>query len=81
MGVQAPRRLPPNGRRRAVALASGQIDRWYNLKEETPDQVFFDWIRNDGKGYSPPDYALQVSRLSEAVYKAVSGKKPVRVAR
>jgi predicted dehydrogenase len=52
-----------------------------SVKETTPDEVFFDWIRNDGQGYSPPDYALQVSRLSEAVYKAVAGKKPVRVAR
>ena len=52
-----------------------------SVKETTPDEVFFEWIRNGGQGYSPPDYALQVARLSEAVYKAVSGKKPVRVAR
>ena len=51
------------------------------IQENTPDQAFFDWIRGDGSGYSPPDYALQVSRLSEAVYKSVAGKKPVRVAR
>ena len=52
-----------------------------SVKETTPDEVFFEWIRNEGQGYSPPDYALQVSRLSEAVYKAVAGKKPIRVAR
>jgi len=52
-----------------------------SLKENTPDQAFFDWIRGDNEEYSPPDYALQVARLSEAVYKSVSGKKPVRVAR
>lgn len=52
-----------------------------SIKETTPDQAFFDWIRNGGEGYSPPDYALQVSRLSEAVYKAVAGKRTIRVAR
>jgi predicted dehydrogenase len=51
------------------------------LKETSPDDVFFKWIRSGGKGYESPDYALQVARLSEAAYKSVRMKKPVKVAR
>ena len=52
-----------------------------SIKETTPDEAFLDMIRNDGKGYSPPDFALQVSRLTEAAYRSASQKKAVRVAR
>jgi len=51
------------------------------IKETTPDQAFFDLIRTDGKGYSPPDFALQVARLSEAAYRSASAKKAVKVSR
>ena len=51
------------------------------LKEDSPDAAFFRWIRNQSKGYEPPWYALQVARLSEAAYKSVQLKRPVRVAR
>ncbi|MCZ6632804.1 MAG: Gfo/Idh/MocA family oxidoreductase [bacterium] len=51
------------------------------IKERTPDEAFFGMIRNGGKGYEPADFALQVARLSEAAYRSVAGKKPVKVAR
>ena len=45
------------------------------------DEAFFGMIRNGGKGYEPADFALQGARLSEAAYRSVAGKKPVKVAR
>ncbi len=50
------------------------------VKETSPDEAFYKWIRNGGKGYEPPDFALQVARLSEAAYRSVDQKRPVRVA-
>jgi len=50
------------------------------VKDDTPDAAFFSWIRT-GKGYEQPNFALQVQRLSEAAYKSVTQKKPVKVAR
>ena len=49
------------------------------IKEDTPDAALLRWIRNGGKGYEPPAYALQVARLSDAVYKAAKQKKSVNV--
>ena len=51
------------------------------IKETSPDRVFFGWIRNGGRGYSPPYFALQVARLSEAAYRSARLHRPVRVAR
>ena len=51
-----------------------------SIKEESPDSAFFRWIKSS-KGYVPPDYALQVSRVSEAVYKSAGQKKPIRPSR
>ncbi len=51
------------------------------IRETTPDQAFFDLIRNNGKGYSPPDFALQVARFSEAAYRSAAAKKAVKVSR
>ena len=45
----------------------------------TPDQTFFNWIRNGGKGYEKQDFALQVSRLTEATYRSAERKQPVKV--
>ncbi len=50
------------------------------FKENSPDASFLRWIRG-GKGYEEADFALQVSRLTEASYKSVAQKKGVRVAR
>jgi predicted dehydrogenase len=51
------------------------------IKDASPDAALFRWIRHGGKGYEDPDFALQVARLSEAAYKSVAQKKPVKVAR
>ncbi len=51
------------------------------ISDTTPDQAFFDLIRNDGRGYSPPDFALQVGRFSEAAYRSAAAKKAVKVPR
>jgi predicted dehydrogenase len=50
------------------------------IKETSPDEAFYRWIRNGGKGYELPDFALQVARLSEAAYRSVERKRTVRVA-
>jgi hypothetical protein len=49
------------------------------IKENTPDAAFFKWIRTNGKGYEPPEFAYQVARLSEAAYKSVAQKKSIKV--
>ena len=51
------------------------------IKEDSPDAAFFRAIRSGGKGYEPPHFALQVARLSEAAYRSVQEKRPVKVAR
>ena len=51
------------------------------IREMSPDEAFFKWIRNGGRGYEAPDFALQVARVSEAAYKSVDARKPVKVAR
>lgn len=51
------------------------------IRQTSPDEAFFKWIRNGGKGYEAPDFALQVARVSEAAYKSVQAGKSVRVAR
>ncbi|MBN1672713.1 MAG: Gfo/Idh/MocA family oxidoreductase [Kiritimatiellae bacterium] len=49
-----------------------------SLTPESPDLAFFKWIRG-GKGYQRPTYALEVARLTEAVYKSAATGKAVRV--
>jgi len=51
------------------------------IKDTTPDAELFRWMRTEGKGYGPPDFALQVARLSEAAYKSAERKRTVAVAR
>lgn len=51
------------------------------IKQDSPDAAFFRWIRNGGKRYEEPWYALEVARLSEAAYKSAKLGKPVKVAR
>ncbi|MCY3770657.1 MAG: Gfo/Idh/MocA family oxidoreductase [Gemmatimonadetes bacterium] len=50
------------------------------IREDTPDAAFFRLIRNGGKGYDPPHFALAVSQVSEAAYQSVEAGKPVKVA-
>ena len=51
------------------------------IKEDNPDAALFRWIRNGGKGYEEPWYALEVARLSEAAYQSAKLGKPVKVTR
>lgn len=51
------------------------------IKASTPDAAFFRWMRNGLRGYEPQDFALQVSRLTEAAYRSAEEDRPVRVRR
>lgn len=51
------------------------------LKDSTPDADFLRWIRNGGRGYESPTFALQVARVSESAYRSDRLKRPVRVSR
>ena len=50
------------------------------ISEDTPDAAFLRMIRNGGKGYEPPQFALAVSQVSEAAYQSVEAGKAVEVA-
>jgi predicted dehydrogenase len=49
------------------------------IREDSPDAAFFRFIRNGGKGYELPHFALAVAQLSEAAYLSAEKKQPVRV--
>ena len=49
------------------------------IGEDSPDAAFFRFIRNGGKGYELPHFALAVAQLSEAAYRSIDQKQPVRV--
>ena len=66
---------------RQVLLNDEPLNIPSKIEETTPDAAFLKLIRDSGQGYSPPDFALQVARLSEAAYRSASGKKPVKVSR
>ncbi|MBM3277502.1 MAG: Gfo/Idh/MocA family oxidoreductase [Candidatus Handelsmanbacteria bacterium] len=51
------------------------------IKKDDPDAALFRWIRNGGKGYAEPWYALEVARFSDAAYRSARQGKPVKVAR
>ena len=48
------------------------------IRDISADATFFRWIRDGGKGYELPEFAFQVARLSEAAYKSVAQRKPVK---
>ncbi len=50
------------------------------IREDTPDAAFFRMIRNGGREYELPHFALAVSQVSEAAYRSVEEGRPVRVA-
>ena len=50
------------------------------IREDTPDAEFFRMIRNGGKRYELPHFALAVSQVSEAAYQSVEEGRPVTVA-
>ena len=49
------------------------------IRDESPDKAFFRQIRDGGRGYQPPDFALQVSRLTDAAYRSAKRGEPVRM--
>ena len=51
------------------------------VKDTTPDAAFFRWIRNGGRGYELPHFALQVARVSEAAVESAGKGRTVRVAK
>lgn len=66
---------------KAVTLNDEALKVPAGIKADSPDAAFFRWIRFGGKDYEAPDYALQVARLSEAAYRSVQEKRPIRVRR
>lgn len=51
------------------------------VRDSTPDADFLRWIRTGQRGYTWPDFTVQVARLTEATYKADRLKKPVSLYR
>ena len=51
------------------------------IRPSSPDRAFFGWVRNGLRNYEAPDFALQVSRLTEAAYRSAEEARPVRVRR
>lgn len=64
---------------KSVLLNDEPLEIPSRVKDDNPDAALFRWIRNGGKGYAPPWYALEVARLSEAAYKSAALGKPVKV--
>lgn len=64
---------------KSVLLNDEPIKIPHRIRESSPDAEFFKWIRTGCKGYESPNFALQVSRLTESVYESVKQKKPVKV--
>lgn len=64
---------------RAVLLNDEPMNIPARVKPSSPDAEFFRWIRNGGKGYELPQYAVEVARTTEAAYKSCEEKRPVRV--
>ena len=51
------------------------------IAADTPDAALFRWMRNGLKRYETQDFALQVSRLTEAAYRSAADGKPAKVRR
>lgn len=64
---------------RSVLLDDKPLDLPARIKETTPDAAFFRFIRNGGKGYTPPDFTVWVAALSEAAYRSASSKQSVKI--
>ena len=45
------------------------------VKEDTPDAAFLRWIRNGGKGYERPNFAVAVAKFTEAAYRSLERNK------
>ena len=66
---------------RSMLLNDEPVEPPKRIRPSTPDRAFFAWIRNGLANYEAPDFALQVSRLTEAAYRSAEEGKPVPVRR
>lgn len=66
-------------KQRSVLLDDEPLDPPDRIEEMTPDAAFFRFIRNGGKGYTPPDFTVWVAALSEAAYRSASSRQPVKI--
>ena len=66
---------------RSMLLNDEPVELPKRIKASTPDGAFFGWIRNGLAGYESQNFALQVSRLTEAAYRSAGEGNPVRVRR
>ena len=64
---------------RSMLLNDEPVEPPKRIRPSSPDRAFFAWIRNGLARYEAPDFALQVSRLTEAAYRSAEAGKPVRV--
>ena len=60
---------------RAVLLNGEPLEVPKRVKEDTPDAAFLRWIRNGGKGYERPDFAVQVAKFTESAYRSLEQKR------
>ena len=56
---------------REVLLNGEPLEVPKRVREDTPDSAFLRWIRNGGKGYERPDFAVAVAKFTEAAYRSV----------
>ncbi len=68
-------------RLRSMLLNDEPVDIPKRIKPSTPDAAFFQWMRSGLAGYETQDFALQVSRLTEAAYRSADAGEPVQVRR
>ena len=66
---------------RSMLLNDEPVEPPKRIAAGTPDAAFFRWMRGGLRGYEPADFALQVSRLTEAAYRSAEQKQPVAVRR
>ena len=64
---------------RSMLLNDEPVELPKRIAPDTPDAALFRWMRNGLKGYETQDFALQVSRLTEAAYRSDAEGKPARV--
>ena len=66
---------------RSMLLNDEPVEPPKRIAADTPDAAFFRWMRHGLKGYETQDFALQVSRLTEAAYRSATEGKPAKVRR
>ena len=62
---------------RSMLLNDQPVQPPKRIAADTPDAALFRWMRNGLKNYEAQDFALQVSRLTQAAYRSAAEGKPV----